>query len=173
MKGVRIYAFPNTDRDLCYLRVPPTAGSACTRSFIDGAYPQVNAWHDALDLVDDNAVRVDVDGARALLDRNAFYSPLPRGAATPRNHRVRAQRRVARIRRAWLSARRDARAARLLGERPRAPQTHEDDVALPELELVRLVTCQLRVQALTVVPLELDARLEAEAHDAHDLRLAR
>jgi len=86
VKGIRIYAFPSTDRDLCYLRVPPTGGSACTLSFIDGAYPQVNAWHDAWGLVDDNAVRVDVDGTRALLGRNAFYSPLPRGVPTP--HRI-------------------------------------------------------------------------------------
>ena len=84
VKGVRIYAFPDNRRDLCYLRVPPTAGSACTRSFIDGAYPQVNAWHDAWGLVDDNAVWVDVDGRRAILRRNAFYSPLPRGVSAPR-----------------------------------------------------------------------------------------
>ena len=82
-KGVRIYAFPSSDRDLCYLRVPPTAGSACTRSFIDDAFPQVNAWHDTWGIVDDATVRVDVDGTRAILGENAFYSRLPPGTPAP------------------------------------------------------------------------------------------
>jgi hypothetical protein len=74
--GIRIYAFPDTRHELCYR----------TRSFLDGAYPQVNAWHDAWGLVDDDAVRVDVDGTPAILGRNAFYSPLPRGVPAP--HRI-------------------------------------------------------------------------------------
>ncbi len=86
IRGVQIFAFPGPDHQLCYLRVPPTSGSSCIRSFLDGAYPQVNAWHDAWGIVDDETVRVEVDGMNAILAENAFYSSLP--ANTPTPHRI-------------------------------------------------------------------------------------
>src|SRR5207253_1090943 len=75
----------------------------------------------------------------------------------------------ARPERAVQASRRSRSAAeRLLLARP-----HVDDVAAVQLEPVRFVARQLRVETLAVVADELDARLEAEPHDALDLRLPR
>src|SRR5581483_8905036 len=59
----------------------------------------------------------------------------------------------------------------LVAERPRVPRPDIDDVAARELEQLGLVARQLRIETLAVVAHELDARLEAEAHDPLDLRL--
>lgn len=81
-----VYAFPADRKQVCVMRLPEGGGS-CLQSLIDGAYPQVEPRKDVWGIVDDDAVRVDVDVARhvlhAKLGRNAFYLALPDGTVVP------------------------------------------------------------------------------------------
>jgi hypothetical protein len=67
-----LYGIPESNGDVCFF-FPDTRGY-CRASLLHGAYPFVDARFGVVyGLLSDKAVRVEVDGRRARIGRNAFY----------------------------------------------------------------------------------------------------
>jgi hypothetical protein len=68
-----LYGFPESDGGVCFF-FPDTRGY-CRSSLLHGAYPFVDARFGVVyGLLSDRAVRVEVNGRKARIGRNAFYA---------------------------------------------------------------------------------------------------